>query len=177
MDLASRIEHIKPYFISFNVIAEESAAYAVVRFPNSWKIPNKTALKDNFKVEVAAMNEGICFVSEIENGSDRIFDAIDYVIDFNKEVEQRTALFNAKIKELGEVFASETYERLKTLKFVFEPQKKVAKKGKPKDVEPKVEAVEQATTEAEIKPDVSHAEGNGETDSSLMALAKNLTGE
>ena len=183
MDLAYRIEHIKPYFISFNVVAEESAAYAVVRIPKGWTIPDKTALKENFKVEIAPIQEGICFVTEITNGSDCIFDAIDYVVDFNKKVEERKGLFEEKIKELGDIFARETLESLKNLKFVIEMPKKSAKKAKPKDFSkpPEPIQVESEPKNEENEPiqEIPVTEGVTEAkatdDNSLMAFAKTIT--
>ena len=177
MDLKYRIDKIKPYFVSFNVVAEESAAYAIVRLPKNWTIPDKAALKANFKVEIAPTQDGILFATEISNGPECIFDGLDYVIDFNKKVEERRGLLDEKIKELGNLFATETLDKLKTLKFVFEPQKKSAKKSAPKKQEVVVEApVEQATVEEPKTDDNTHFEAENQ-DSSLMALAKGLTGE
>ena len=183
MDISERIERIKPYFVSFNVMAEESAAYSVVRLPKSWKIPDKDALKANFKVEIAPIQEGICFVTEIGNGSECIFNAIDYVIDFNKKVEERKGLFNEMIKELGDIFARESLDKLKTLRFVFEPQKKSSKKAKVKET-----VVQAFTGEGETEGEVNQSEPVTETppvqeekkpeennDNSLMAFAKTIT--
>lgn len=180
MDLKSRIDKIKPYFISFNVVAEESAAYAIVRFPKGWAIPDKTALKANFKVEIAPTNNGILFATEISNGPECIFDGLDYVIDFNKKVEERKGLLDEKIKELGDLFATETLDRLKTLKFVFEPQKKsskkAAKKAEPVTVETKVDPVVEPTETTE-EVDINEEVAEESDDNSLLGFAKTIAGE
>ena len=178
MDLTSRINNIQPYFVSFNVMAEESAAYAVVRFPSHWTLPDTNALKTNFKIEIAAMqNNQLCFVTEIKNGSECLFDALDYVIDFNKKVEERKGLLDEKIKELGNLFATETLDRLKTLKFTFEPQKKGAKKSSQKKTEQVAESqAEQVEAEPSKTEEKQNPDENSQ-DSSLMSLAKGLTGE
>ena len=187
MDLKYRIDKLRPYFISFQVVAEESASYAVVRFPQGWKIPDINALKANFKIELAPTNTGgYLFAAEISNGTEGIFDAIDYVVDFNKKVEERSGLLEAKIKELAGLFASETLEKLKTLKFTFEPQKKQAKKASLKKNEPvqsetdteqpdveKPEVVETATETVAEEKKVN--EEPVEEDNSLLGLAKTLT--
>ena len=174
MDLKFRIEKTKPYFVSFNVMAEESVSYAVVKFPSGWATPDSNALLSNFKVQVAPMGQGqMCFASEIENGSECIFDALDYVIDFNKAVEERKALLHQKIEELKELFCSETLDRLKTLEFTFPPQKKGGKKT----------VVKKTTTIAEAKPvEVDQPKKEEEKkespvvqESGLMALAKSMT--
>ena len=182
MDISERIEKIKQYFVSFNVIAEEAAAYSVVRLPKSWKIPDKAALKENFKVEIAPIQEGVCFVTEIGNGSECIFDAIDYVIDFNKKVEERKGLFNDMIKELGDIFAREPLDKLKTLRFVFEPQKKGGKKPKVKEiavsspVEEKTAQEEAKASEPvnEVSPAQEEQKPEENNDNSLMAFAKTI---
>lgn len=179
MDLKSRIDKIKPYFISFNVIAEESAAYAIVRFPKGWTIPDKKALKANFKVEIAPTDAGILFATEISNSPECIFDGLDYVIDFNKKVEERKGLLDEKIKELGDLFATETLDRLKTLKFVFEPQKKsskkTAKKAEPVVVETTIDPVV-APVEAAEEVNINE-EVEGTDDNSLLGFAKTIAGE
>lgn len=187
MDLKFRIDKIRPYFISFNVVAEESAAYAVVRFPKGWKIPDVNALKANFKIELAPTSTGgYLFASEISNGTEGIFDAIDYVVDFNKKVEERSGLLEAKIKELAALFASETLEKLKTLKFTFEPPKKggkknVQKKNEAAQTETPTEPVETdkpEVVETPTEPVAEEAKPNEEPvveDNSLLGLAKTLT--
>ena len=183
MDLKYRIEKTKPYFVSFNVIAEESVAYAVAKFPSGWATPDGTAMAENFKVQIAPMQQGqVCFATEIENGSECIFDAMDYVIDFNKAVEERKALLHQKITELKNLFCSETLDRLKTLEFTFTPQKKGGKKTTtkknavpeelpvPEDPKSKVESEKK---DAEMKEEkVPKVQESG-----LMALAKSMTEE
>ena len=178
MDLTTRINNIQAYFISFNVMAEESAAYAVVRFPSHWALPDTKALKANFMVEVAAMpNNQMCFATEIKNGSECLFDALDYIIDFNKKVEERKGLLDEKIKELGNLFATEPLDRLKTLKFTCEPQKKGGKKSSQKKAEQAAEVrVEQVEAEP-LNTEENQSPDENSQDSPLMSLAKGLTGE
>lgn len=166
-DINSRIEKLGKYFVSFNVVAEEAAAYVITKFPAGWSLPDKTRIKEIFGIEVAPIEGGICFVTEIKNGSDKLFDAADYVVDYNQQLEIRKSLFQEKIKELKDVFASETVDRLKTLKFAFEPQKK---KRAPTPKKKEEDIVETENTN-------NVAEASTVEDNSLMTFAKDITGE
>lgn len=177
MELNDRIEKVKPFFVSFNVVAEEAAAYAVVKFPSEWTIPDQSAMKANFKVEIAPMQNGICFVTEIKNGAECIFDALDYVIDFNKKVQERKGLLLEKIKELQNLFATETLDRLKTLQFTFAPQKKSGKKTVSKKQGTAVEPVASADSSNLEKKEADAPPEEAQADNSLMSFAKNIASE
>lgn len=130
MAIQDRIEKIKPFFIQFNIAAEDGAAYALVRFPNDkerWEMPTNALLKDNFKVEIGVRQEGVYFVSDLNDGVDCIFDAIDYVIEYNRSIQEKSGLLIEKIQELKQLFISEDIERLKTLEFVMKDKKKGGK--------------------------------------------------
>ena len=169
MKLNDRIERIKHYFVFFNVSAEDDATYVVVKIPQTWKIPDSNALKETYKVQVAPMSNGMCFATEIENGADCVFDAVDYVIKFNKSLEERKVLLNEKLTELQKLFVSEDIEKLKTLSFTFDEPKKGKKASKK-------EAPVVDQTENEAEP-VNENNASTEGDSSLMAFAKNIVSE
>jgi len=192
MTVKDRIEKLKPYFVSFNVIADEDAAYILLRFPleSRWTIPDQTALKENYKVEIAARNEGYYFMTEMCNGTDCIFDAAEYVITFNKNVEERKSLLNDKIKELTNIFATETLDNLKKLSFVIPNKEEKTVKNNKK--------AEKAVVKRVIKQELPKSQPTGATetyhveqidtkivatnkkqnnDNDLMSLAKGLTGE
>ena len=160
MNINERIEKIRPYFVVFNISAEEDAAYVVVKFPPSWSIPDTNALLETYKVQTAPMENGMCFATEIKNGAECVFDAIDYIVEFNKRIEERRGLLQEKLEEFKKLFATEPLDRLKTLKFVFdEPKKKKSAKKSEKPVE-----TEKAEPKVETEPD-----------NSLMSFAKNIT--
>lgn len=170
MNLNDRINNTKPYFILFNVSAEEDAIYAVAKFPESWTIPDRTALKSTYKVEIAPMNNGICFATETKNGPECVFDALDYVIKFNKRVEERIELLRAKVSELKELFAKEDLDKLKTLTFVFEEPKK--RRNTKKAATQEAETTQEQTVEPE-QTTVQEVEDTPEG-GSLMDFAKNI---
>ena len=174
MDLQGRINKIGKCFVSFNIVAEESAAYAIVVFPKHWTLPDTAKIKEMFKTEIAPMTNGYCFVTEIVNGADCVFDAIDYVITFNTELEARQTLLQQKIKEMQEIFVTEPIEKLKTLKFVFEEPKK-PRKPSPK----KKSTTETPETQEPVNEEPVVEEKKEETveENSLLSFVKNAAGE
>lgn len=186
MTVKERIESLKPYFYSFNVIASEDAAYVLLKFPSKWTIPDQTAIKENYQTEIAVRQEGVYFMTEINNGTDCLFDAAEYVITFNKNVEERKSLLNEKIKELTTIFATETLDNLKKLTFTIPNTEKSSKKRGSKSIEkvtkpeekiegvkpvenlPKTEKVEESVKKEPIEED--------NNDNDVMSLAKSMLG-
>lgn len=166
MNLNERIEGVKPYFVLFNISAEEDAIYAVAKFPQNWTVPDREELKKAFKVELAPMNNGMCFATETKNGAECVFDALDYVIKFNKCVEERKELLIEKANELKHLFATEDLEKLKLLTFTFEKPKKSGKSQKKSVAEAVKEEVNEETAE--------ETETEKEPDSSTMSFVKNI---
>ena len=117
MTIEERIFAISNYFVTLNCSKEEEAVYVLVRLPETWKITNETKLKENYGVQVGIREEGCYFVGDINNGIQKVFDAIDYVIKFNLNAQERKALFEEKVEELKTLFRTEDLSRLKTLEF------------------------------------------------------------
>ena len=191
MDISERIKNLKPYFLSFNVMAEDDASYVLMHFPDNWVLPDAKMLKDVYLTEIAPRESGIFFLTEIENGTEKLFDCVEFVVKYNKNIEERKYLLSEKIKELTKLFASAELEQLKSLKFVMDevPQDQTESKktkGKPKKAEKKTpeQEVEEILTEVAEKsgtekvPENKTASQESDSDESgLMALAKGLTGE
>lgn len=117
--MQERIEKIKDYFIAFNIA--EDTAYAQVRFHNKWDVPNNEILIENFKVKSAQESDGsVYFFSELSNGILNVFDAIDFTIDYNRDLEEKGELFREKIEELKMLFATKTLEELRNLAITVE---------------------------------------------------------
>lgn len=195
MEINERIENLKPYFLSFNVIAEDDASYVLMRFPGNWIMPDEKMLKEVYLVEIATRPEGIYFFTEIKNGMDKLFGCAEFVVQYNKNIEERKYLLKERMSELTKIFASEKLERLKTLRFemddieeeeeveeeeVVEEEekkpkttpKKQPREGKKKS---KVEEILAKSITEDVKEEAPVSEDDG--DSGLMALAKGLTGE
>ena len=191
MDISERIKNLKPYFLSFNVMAEDDASYVLMHFPDNWVLPDAKMLKDVYLTEIAPRESGIFFLTEIENGTEKLFDCVEFVVKYNKNIEERKYLLSEKIKELTKLFASAELEQLKSLKFVMDevPQDQTESKktkGKPKKAEKKTpeqeeeeiltEVAEKSGTE-KVPENKTASQESDSDESGLMALAKGLTGE
>lgn len=180
MALQDRIEKIKPFFKGFNVDAKEGVSVLLVKFPDSWQIPG--SIVQAFKLQTETRQEGIYFVTETENGIEGLFDAVDYVIQYNQSIIEKSELLREKIGELKDIFVRESIEKLKSLQFTFgdkpiTPKKNV--KGGKKTTDKKVK--EEPTQEEETVKTPIVAEENDNSsnndDNDLMSLAKRELGE
>lgn len=91
------------------------------------------------------------YFTEVNNGIDTVFDAIDDTINYNEDVEKKITLLKQKISELQELFANETYENLQRLTFVIQDgAKKRGRKPKQQEV---VEEVKE-----EVKDDITNCD-------------------
>ena len=144
-----RIERIGEYFKGFNIA--DGLMMVFIVFPKEWILLEEEYLNNTYNVFTSKRDGGVYFVTEVKNGSECLFEAIDNVIDVNKSLEEKTKLLQLKAKELKELFLSESLDKLKTLEFTFKSKQKRVKKvkevieekiDKPEIVEPKVEVSE-----------------------------------
>lgn len=147
MNIKERIEKLGMYFHSMNVAAENNIIYVRVQFPKGWGCSELTEY--NYKVK--AVDDEIpgyfYFFADIEIGFDKVFDAIEYNIQFNEEAQAKVSLLREKIEELKNIFETEDINVLKTLEFKL--KKKIVKKTKNKEVvhEDTIKAIVEDTTE------------------------------
>ena len=120
-----QIEKIKQFFKGLTVA--DGNFYLLVVLPKGWKVIDGESLINNYGVYTVRKPEGTYFMTEMENGTDCLFAAVDEVIDMNKEIEERQQLLQVKAKELTDLFITEPLEKLKTLEFTFKPQIKQVK--------------------------------------------------
>ena len=142
MALKDRIEKLKPYLLVYNVSMEDGVQYAVLRIPKNWSVPVQE-IKNAYGVEVRNIEGGICFLAEIDKGSDVLFDSLEYAVDLNVRLLERAELLKEKVEELKNIFLTEkSIEKLKTIEFVFKPRKKGVAKAKAAVEKPQEEANE-----------------------------------
>ena len=163
MDINGRIKKIKKYFISFSTSVKDGANVVAISREDVWDVPYFN-VKQRFKVECVSKDGVLFFLTEIDNDSDCLFDAAEYVIDYNAELEKRKKLYHQAVARLKDIFSSEPVSKLENLDFVFK-KKKTTKVEKP-EVESSPEPVE---TENLSEP--------AEEEGSLMNFAQKLTGE
>lgn len=147
MNIKERIEKLGMYFHSMNVASENNIIYVCVQFPKGWGCSELTEY--NYKVK--AVDDEIpgyfYFFADMEIGFDKVFDAIEYNIQFNEEAQAKVSLLREKIEELKNIFETEDINVLKTLEFKL--KKKIVKKNKNKEVvrEDTIKAIVEDATE------------------------------
>ena len=132
-DIQTRINEIGQFFKEMQVTQVDgtSVIYVVVMFPDRWKVYGNVT-EEKYNVSVMEGNEPgeYYFCAEMSTGFDAVFNAVDHCISVNKDAMERSQLFQEKLKELKDIFAdgANTIKRLRTLDFVFKPQKKETKR-------------------------------------------------
>lgn len=122
MAIKDRIQKIHTFFKEMQVstVDGESVIYVVVDFPHNWVIDDD--IEKKFDVQIAAGNtpNEYYFFTSIENGEDRIFDAIEYNVEKMKEAIERANLLSQKTLELKALFEDESIsiEQLRNLKII-----------------------------------------------------------
>ncbi len=170
--MKERIEKIKQYFRGFEI--SDGIAFISVVFPKKWQIPNPEILKEMFNVKTVASEEknGTYFFTEIDNGVLTVFDAVDFTVEFNVNIEKKSQLLMEKVEELKNIFAEKPIEVLRTIQFKYiEKQPRKNKKNKEKEI---VSEIKDETNYETVS--VSN-EINNDTveDDSLLDYAKELT--
>ena len=130
MNIQERIKNISEYFVGMQMSTEDNVVYVRTRFPDKWVISE--LLEDNFNVRGIQdkKNNTQFFFTNIENGFDVVFDAIDFTIQMNKSALERLELFKEKVEELKELFDSEEIDKLRRLEFTFKKQETKSRKKK-----------------------------------------------
>jgi hypothetical protein len=141
MNIKERIERLGMYFNSMNVAAENNIIYVRVQFPKGWGCSELTEHNFNVTAVTDEIPGFFYFFANMEIGFDKIFDAIEYNIQFNEEAQAKVSLLREKIEELKNIFENEDINVLKTLEFKY-------KKKKPKIVSDKNKSNKDTTIEA-----------------------------
>lgn len=126
MSFSEKIKNLGEYFVTSSIA--EGALCVVTKFPSEWIMPDEKVLKEQYKIESETVDGLVYFMTEIDNGEDNIFSAIDNIIQSNRELEDKKKLLYTKVNELKEIFATEPLEKLQTLAFVFDKKFKGLKK-------------------------------------------------
>ena len=123
MAIKDRIQKISSFFreMQISTVDGESVIYVVVEFPYNWVIDEDIEKKFDVQITNGANPNEYYFYTSIENGEDRIFDAIEYNISKMKEAIERANLLSKKTLELKALFEDETIslEQLRNLKIMF----------------------------------------------------------
>lgn len=124
MNIKERIKRIKEYFKEMQIVTvdNEQVIYVAVQFPHGWVIDESIEEKYNISIEKGNSPNIFYFATEIDNGEDKIFDAIEYNIIRMKDAIERAQLLKIKISELKDIFQNEknSLDNLRNLKFTWE---------------------------------------------------------
>ena len=124
MTIKERIKKIHNYFKEMQIVTVdgEQIIYISVLFPNGWVIDDKIEEKFNVTVNEGTQPNEFYFATEIDNGEDIIFDAIEYTIEKMQDAIERAQLLRNKITELREIFQNDNISigKLRTLKFTWD---------------------------------------------------------
>lgn len=90
-----------------------------LKIPETWSIPTKS-VTDIEVVNTNKVNDGIRYLSLVcpntTENVNKIEVALDEIIKFNKEREEKERLFKLKVQELKNIFDKENIGNLRTLK-------------------------------------------------------------
>ena len=146
MDIKERIERIGKYFQDMNVASGNNIIYVRVMFPKGWGCSELTEYNYNVKAVPDEIPGYFYFFTDLANGFEKVFDAIDYNINFNEEAQAKVTLLREKIDELKNIFETEDIETLKTLEFKYKKKKVKQVKTKNNESSETTETVENIET-------------------------------
>lgn len=123
MNIKERIKKLGAYFNNLNISSENNIIYVHVKFPKGWGCSEVTEHNFNVKCVQDEIPGYFYFYADIEVGFDKVFDAIEYNIQFNEEAQIKVNLLRDKVEELKNIFEKENIETLKTLEFKVKKKK------------------------------------------------------
>lgn len=142
MTLQERIKKNESYFKGMEIV--NNTAIVKVLYGEKWGAYPSSDEKIKVAKSEEVPNEWFYYGDYTYTIIDEIFDLIEETIDMNLSAIERLELFNSKIEELKDIFATESLSRLKTLSFTFNEDKKTKKRNsskKKKNVEEQSELI------------------------------------
>jgi preprotein translocase subunit SecF len=152
MNIKERIKKLGTYFNNLNISSENNIIYVHVKFPKGWGCSEVTEHNFNVKCVQDEIPGYFYFYADIEVGFDKVFDSIEYNIQFNEEAQAKVELLKIKVEELKNIFEEEDIETLKTLEFKVKKKKetKVKKKKETNHIQQEINEVYQTQINNEM---------------------------
>lgn len=147
MTLQERIKKNEAYFRGMEIV--NNTAIIKVLYGEKWgAYPSQD---EHIKVAKSddVPNEWFYYADYTYTIIDEIFDLIEETINMNLSAIERLHLFNQKMEELKEIFANETLDKLKTLQFKFEEEKKSKRKKSKKQNKQEIKTEEEIIVQDE----------------------------
>lgn len=138
-NIQDRIKKLSGIFKEMQVTKVETDAeetnviYVIVTFPPRWVIDESVEEKFDVSVREGNIAGEYYFCTDMTTGFERVFDAIDYCIQVNKDAMERAKIFQEKLLKLKEIFGNEevSVDELRALEFTYQkPKKKPVQKKK-----------------------------------------------
>ena len=111
------IKSLRPHFHSLREV--QNNVSLDIRVPLNWKYEDIAKPYRTITLKVQDKNDKfnlISFISQAtQEGYDVVFACADEIFKFNKEEEEKQKLFHKKVKELQELFKTESLDRLKEI--------------------------------------------------------------
>lgn len=146
MDWEYKLKELSNYDIAFEI--RQGYYHISIVFVDGWDV----ILPDNEDIYVEKRDGKYHYIASTDAiGINDMFASIEQTIKYNKDLEKKLELFKERAAELQEIFSKESYDKLKTLEFVFPPQKK-SKKKTTKDKKTTTEKTESVTTAVTKEP-------------------------
>lgn len=129
MLIKERIEKIKEYFKEMQIVTidGEQIIYVIVSFPYGWVIDETIETKFEVTVQEGEYPTEFYFATNIDNGENKVFDAIEFNIEKMKDAIERAQLLKTKIAELKDIFQNENIklDELRSLNFTWDKQAEI----------------------------------------------------
>jgi len=111
------IKSVRPYFHSLRELQDNVSLD--IKLPLTWRYEDIIKPYSAITYKVQDKNEKFNLVSIIskatQTGYDVVFACSNEIIKINKEEEEKQKLFHQKVKELQELFKTETLDKLKEI--------------------------------------------------------------
>lgn len=161
MDFTEKMTEYAKYGFSLKKSFADGVEYYMVymTFGTKWKVLEPIERENPIEnvVCIKVSNEGTyCYMTEVSNGIQPVFDVIDETIRYNEELTKKVELLKEKAEELKELFSTRCYDELLGLEFVLKTDskpestknKRQSKSGKKTAQKPKEELTEVKSEEA-----------------------------
>jgi hypothetical protein len=114
------IKSLRPHFHSLREV--QNNVSLDIKIPLNWKYEDIAKPYRTITLKVQDKNDKfnlISFISQAtQEGYDVVFACADEIFKFNKEEEEKQKLFHQKVKELQELFKTETLDKLKEINLI-----------------------------------------------------------
>ena len=114
------IKSLRPHFHSLREV--QNNVSLDIKIPLNWKYEDIAKPYRTITLKVQDKNDKFNLISFIshatQEGYDVVFACADEIFKFNKEEEEKQKLFHQKVKELQELFKTETLDKLKEINLI-----------------------------------------------------------